>query len=75
MTDSQVEKYFADENFLAPIKHFILAQYSINKGLKMFGHQGEEAITKEQLHDLDTFIPMKADELTEGQKNLTDVPD
>ena len=52
--DSQVEKYFVHKNFMAPITHLVLVQYNINKGLKMFGKKGEEAITKElrQIHDL-----------------------
>ena len=42
-----VEVYFENDNFMAPLTHDILSQYVINKGLKMFGERGEEAITKE----------------------------
>eukprot|EP00956_Cyclotella_meneghiniana_P035517 scaffold115573_cov38-Cyclotella_meneghiniana.AAC.1 len=49
----------------------ILAQtYSLNKGLKLFGERGEASVKKElqQLHDLVTYTPVHARELTDKQK-------
>ena len=34
---SKVENYLNDEDFIALLTHYILAQYGINNGLKMFG--------------------------------------
>jgi hypothetical protein len=45
-------------------------QYGINKGLKLFGKEGEKAVTKElsQMHDMVVYTPMHAHELTRDQK-------
>jgi hypothetical protein len=46
-------------------------QYSINKGLKLFGKDGEKAVTKElsQMHDMVVYTPVHAHELTREQKH------
>jgi hypothetical protein len=45
-------------------------QYSIKKGLKVFGKEGEKAVTKElsQMHDMVVYTPVHAHELTREQK-------
>ena len=70
-TDVVLHAYLEDENIIAPVTCFILAQYGINKDLKMFGKREEEVIIKElrQIHNLDTFIPKMADKLTVEQKS------
>ena len=47
-----------------------LVRYSIKAGLKKFGARGEKAVTKElkQLHDMITFFPVKAEELTKEER-------
>eukprot|EP00956_Cyclotella_meneghiniana_P028301 scaffold65295_cov71-Cyclotella_meneghiniana.AAC.14 len=49
----------------------ILAQtYSLNKGLRLFGERGEASVKKElqQLHDLVTYTPVHAKDLTDKQR-------
>jgi hypothetical protein len=49
----------------------ILAQqYTVNKGLKLFGERAKESISKElqQLHDYVTYTPVHAHELTRDQR-------
>jgi hypothetical protein len=49
----------------------ILAQqYTVNKGLKLFGERSKESISKElqQLHDYVTYTPVHAHELTREQR-------
>jgi hypothetical protein len=45
-------------------------QYSVNKGIKLFGDKARESVTKElkQLHDYGTYVPVDAQELTPEQK-------
>ena len=45
-------------------------QYSMKKGIKLFGEKGEEATLKElkQIHDMDTYTPIAASDLTYEQK-------
>jgi hypothetical protein len=45
-------------------------QYSIKRGLKVFGKEGEKAVTKElsQMHDMVVYTPVHAHELTREQK-------
>ena len=49
---------------------YILTQYSLGKGLKIYGEKGVQAMKKEltQLHDPDTFEPLDADSLTDHDK-------
>jgi hypothetical protein len=46
-------------------------QYSITKGLKLFGKEGEKAVTKElsQMHDMIVYTSVHAHELTRKQKH------
>jgi hypothetical protein len=49
----------------------ILAQqYSVNKGIKLFGERAKQSVSKElrQLHDYHTYTPVYAHELTAEQK-------
>eukprot|EP00804_Cyclotella_cryptica_P008907 CCRYP_012017-RA/>CCRYP_012017-RA protein AED:0.23 eAED:0.23 QI:0/0/0/0.75/0.33/0.25/4/0/1155 len=48
----------------------MLQQHGIKKGIKLFGEEGEKAVTKEltQLHDHVMYMPMHAHELTREQK-------
>ena len=60
-----------EEKVMATVLHYTFAQnYSLNKGLKIFGKRGEEATTKElkQLHEMDAFIPLNPSTLTQEQK-------
>jgi len=45
-------------------------QYSIKKGIKLFGDKGKKSVTSElqQLHDMVTFIPVNTHELTREQR-------
>ncbi len=45
-------------------------QYSLKKGLELFGEKAEAATEKElqQIHDMDTYTPMHPDELTKLEK-------
>jgi hypothetical protein len=45
-------------------------QYSINKGVRLFGDKARESVTKElkQLHDYVTYRPIHAHELTPEEK-------
>ena len=38
----------------------MVEQYSINKGLKLFGKEGKKAVTKElsQMHDMIVYTPV-----------------
>ena len=48
----------------------MIQQFSLNKGLKRFGKQGEEAATKEltQIHDMDTFFPVDPSTLSRAER-------
>ena len=45
-------------------------QYSINKGIRLFGDRARESVKKElrQLHDYVTYVPVHPEELTKEQK-------
>eukprot|EP00804_Cyclotella_cryptica_P003532 CCRYP_002153-RB/>CCRYP_002153-RB protein AED:0.61 eAED:0.32 QI:0/-1/0/1/-1/1/1/0/615 len=47
-----------------------MTQYSLKAGLKVFGEEGEKAISKElgQFHDLSVFIPMDPTKLTRQER-------
>ena len=46
-------------------------QYSINKGLRLFGQDGEKAVTKElsQMHNMSVYHPVHAHDLTREEKH------
>ncbi len=48
----------------------ILQQYSIGAGLKKFGEQGEQGVTKEltQLHNMEVFRPIHKEALTKEER-------
>ena len=55
---------------LHPLFHTIMTQYHVNRGLKIFGIRGEEAVLKElhQLHVRKVMAPTFAKELTPEQR-------
>ena len=60
-----------DEDVVASIMHYLLTQYSLQQGIKMFREKGEAATTKElkQMHDMEALIPLNVQSLTDEQKN------
>ena len=52
------------------LEHIALTQYSVKKGLQIFGEAGVEAVLKElkQLHDRTVIEPVNADKLTLEEK-------
>eukprot|EP00957_Ditylum_brightwellii_P120525 9195441-Ditylum_brightwellii.AAC.1 len=50
--------------------HYALTQYSVNKGLRKFGHKAEEAVMDKfkQWHDMQSFEPLQANDLIKEQK-------
>ena len=46
-------------------------QYTLNKGLELFGEKAEEAAVKElkQIHDMDTYTPIDPKTLSTEEKN------
>jgi hypothetical protein len=60
-----------EDHIMMHITGVVLAQqYSVNKGIKLFGDKARESVTKElkQLHDYGTYVPVDAQELTPEQK-------
>ena len=49
-----------DEIVESRVLEYVMTQYSLNKGLKIFGERSEHATKKElkQLHDMATFKPI-----------------
>ena len=47
-----------------------LNTYGLRAGMKKFGERGEKSVRKEltQMHDLNVYVPVEADSLTEEQK-------
>jgi len=52
------------------IMAIIMVQYSVKKGLEVFGERGEKAVSKElhQFHDMNVFSPLDAAELSYEQR-------
>ena len=48
----------------------MIHQYNLRKGLELFGDNAETATVKElsQIHEMGTYVPLDADELTPEQK-------
>ena len=59
------------EDQLATLKHTVLTQYTLKKGLQVFGPKGTEAVFAEmkQLHDRNVCEPVHAKSLSCEQKN------
>jgi len=53
------------------LEHTCMTQHSVNKGLKVFGESGSEAVVAEmqQLHDRDVIEPKKSSMLTREEKH------
>ena len=51
-----------DKGVLAIIMHYLLVQYNLQQGLKIFGERREAATMKElkQILDMDSLIPLNA---------------
>eukprot|EP00804_Cyclotella_cryptica_P007791 CCRYP_001375-RA/>CCRYP_001375-RA protein AED:0.47 eAED:0.47 QI:0/-1/0/1/-1/1/1/0/168 len=48
----------------------LMKQYSLKAGLKLFGQEGEKAVSKElgQFHDMSVFIPMDPTKFTKKER-------
>jgi hypothetical protein len=60
-----------EDHLMMHIVGVVLAQqYSVNKGIQLFGDAARESVKKElrQLHDYATYVPVNARELTPEQK-------
>ena len=59
------------EDQLATLKHTVLTQYTLKKGLQVFGPKGTETVFSEmkQLHDRDVCEPVHVKSLSSKQKN------
>ena len=59
------------EDQLASLKHTVLMQYTLKKGLQVFGPKGTEAVFSEmkQLHDQNVCEPIHAQDLSREQKS------
>jgi len=64
-TDFSLLNYGIEE-----LEHTALTQYSVKKGLEVFGRDGAEAVLSEmrQLHDRHVIVPKKATMLTRDEK-------
>ena len=63
--------YLTEDHVVTHVLGIILAtQYSVKKGIKLFGERGKESVTSElqQLHDMVTFLPVHAYDLTRKQR-------
>ncbi len=62
-----IDEYDLDEHIIGLI---MAHQYSMKKGIKLFGEKIEKATLKEikQIHDMDTYTPMDSTKLTKEQK-------
>ena len=58
------------QNGMECLEHTALTQYSVRKGLKVFGEAGKQAVLKEmqQLHDRTVIEPKMASMLTKDEK-------
>ena len=69
-----------NEDQLANLKHTVLTQYTLKKGLQVFGPKGTEAVFAEmkQLHDCNVCEPIKEKESVKRTKEqgvrIPDVP-
>ena len=59
------------EDQLATLKHTVLTQYTLKKGLQVFGPKGTEAVFSEmkQLHDHNVCEPVHVKDLSSKQKS------
>jgi hypothetical protein len=65
------EKVLIEDHVVMHMLGVIFAhQYSVKEGIKLFGDRGRESVTKElqQLHDMVTYSPVHAHELTREQR-------
>ena len=54
------------------LEHTVMTQYSIKKGLKVFGNAGVDAVTSElkQLHDRKVIQPVLPSKMTNEMKRM-----
>ena len=66
----QTQDAFGGSRGDAYFGHHMAQQYSIQKGIKLFGDEGHKSVNKElqQLHDMQTYEPVHAHELTREQR-------
>jgi hypothetical protein len=65
------EDPLVEDHLMMHIVGVVLAQqYSVNKGIRLFGDAAKESVKKElkQLHDYATYVPVDTKELTPEQK-------
>jgi hypothetical protein len=65
------EHLLVEDHMVMHVLGVVLAQqYSVNKGIQLFGDKARESVRKElqQLHDYETYTPVYAHELTADQK-------
>ena len=62
-----------DEMLQDEVLHIVMTQYSLKKGMALFGNEADESVVKEftQLHNMDTIIPVHRDDLTSAQRRAT----
>ena len=71
MPDIPEEDGLVNDSVVMHVLGVVLAeQYSINKGIRLFGDRARESIKKElrQLHDYVTYIPVRPEDLTPEQR-------
>ena len=53
------------------VQHMLLSQMGVNKGIKVFGQKGIDAVSKEmqQFHDREVIIPKNPSQLTKEERH------
>ena len=63
MTEGEIDEHI--------VGVMLAQQHGLKKGLKLFGEKAEKAFSKElhQIHDLETYEPLRASDLSLKEKN------
>ena len=69
-SSSNKECLIEDHIMMHMLGVILATQYSVKKGIQLFGDRGKQSATSElqQLHNMATFIPVHAHELTREQR-------
>ena len=69
-TDKEQNNLIEDHVVMHVLGVILAIQYSIQKGIKLFGDQGNQSVTSELqlLHDVITFIPVHAQDLSKSPR-------
>ena len=64
------KRLFEDHIVMHMLRVVMAQQYSIQKGIKLFGEEGKKSVSKElqQLHDMEMYEPVHAHEFTREQR-------